>query len=105
MMKMVDGVLVEMTPEEVAAREAEESAWAQGAPARAAVVARIALDDSEQIDCKLDSGIVSLLNQTRAEWQAWAGGNFPSLTTAEKNRLGTLFWVVAIGVRRMIRNG
>lgn len=66
---------------------------------------RIATDESERGDCKLDAAIMTLVNQTRAEWQTWAGANFPSLSAAEKNRLGTLFWVVSIGVRRMVRNG
>jgi hypothetical protein len=40
---------------------------------------------------------------TRAQWVSWAGANFPTLTAAEKNKLGLLFWVVAVGVRHRVR--
>ena len=36
MKKLVDGVLVDMTPEEVAARQAEEAQWEAERPAREA---------------------------------------------------------------------
>lgn len=80
------------------------SAWVVNATRQVAAL-RDGADESERVECKLDAPILNLLNQTRAEWQAWAGSNFPSLTAPEKNRLGTLFWVVAIGVRRVMRNG
>jgi hypothetical protein len=64
---------------------------------------RLVQDETERTACKTDSSIINLVNQTRAEWVAWAGNNFPSLTNAEKTRLGILFWVVAIGVRQHIR--
>lgn len=80
---------------DVAASDAAEAANDQ----------RLAADESERSDCKLDAAIMNLVNQTKAEWIAWAGANFPSLTAAEKNKLGQLFWVVAIGVRQRVRNG
>lgn len=66
---------------------------------------RIATDELERLDCVIDAAILPLVNQTKAEWIAWAGTNFPSLTAPERTRLGILFWVVSIGVRRSIRNG
>lgn len=66
---------------------------------------RKATDETERAACALDQQILPLVNQTKAEWNTWAGANFPSLTAAERTRLGMLFWVVAVGVRRAIRNG
>ena len=37
MKKFVDGVIVDMTDEEIAARQAEEKEWADGAAARLAI--------------------------------------------------------------------
>lgn len=64
---------------------------------------RLAADETERLAAKVDNQILPLVNQTRAEWITWAGANFPSLTAAEKTRLGILFWVVSVGVRRSIR--
>lgn len=69
-----------------------------------AAAARVATDQQELAECKLDTTIISLINQTRAQWRTWAGNNFPSLTAAERTRLGDLFWVVAIGVRQRLRS-
>ena len=66
---------------------------------------RCLLDEQERQACKTDPTILSLIDQTRTEWVAWANTNFPSLTTAEQNKLGVLFWVVSIGVRKIVRNG
>lgn len=72
----------------------------------AAINSRIATDESERVSCKQDASIIALINQTKAEWISWVTANFPSITTAgERTRLGTLFWVVAIAVRRLVRNG
>lgn len=68
-----------------------------------AVVARRGLDETERTSCAVDAQVLPLINQTRAEWISWAGSNFPTLTGAEKTRLGILFWVVSVGVRRAIR--
>ena len=103
MKKIVNGVECDCTAAEIAQKEAEDAAWSAGVAARAAEAARIAVDETERAACKLDAQIVPLVNQTKAEWITWAGANFPSLTGAEKTRLGMLFWVVAVGVRRAIR--
>ena len=66
---------------------------------------RFAADETERQACKIDSAIMALVNQTKAEWLSCASNNFPSLTAAERTRLGNLFWVVAIGVRQRVRNG
>jgi hypothetical protein len=68
------------------------------------VVARLQQDAEERGACAIDAQILPLVNQTKAEWITWAGSNFPSLTAAERTRLGILFWVVSVGVRRAIRN-
>jgi hypothetical protein len=70
-----------------------------------AVQQRISTDEAERQACKIDAQVLPLVNQTKAEWITWAGTNFPTLTAAEKTRLGILFWVVSVGVRRSIRNG
>ena len=70
-----------------------------------AAAARIAADEQERAECKLDATIIGLVDQTRAQWRTWAGTNFPTLTAPERTRLGDLFWVVSIGVRQRLRNG
>lgn len=67
--------------------------------------ARIAADEVERQSCKIDAAVMPLVNMDKAAWISWATTNFPTLTAAEKNRLGQLFWVVSVGVRRSIRNG
>ena len=91
----------EATTEERAAAQGVVDAFDPTVPVPAEV--RVETDEAERTACKADSSIISLIDQTKAEWQAWAGSNFPTLTTAEKNKLGTLFWVVAISVRRQVR--
>ena len=91
----------EATTEERAAAQGVVDAFDPTAPVPAEI--RDAADETERAECKSDGSIIALVNQTKAEWQAWAGSNFPSLTAAEKNKLGTLFWVVAISVRRQVR--
>lgn len=66
---------------------------------------RLVTDEAERLACKVDVQVLPLVNQTKAEWITWAGANFPSLTAAERTRLGILFWVVSVGVRKFIRNG
>lgn len=65
---------------------------------------RLVQDEDERQACKIDAAIIPLVNQTKAEWLTWAGTNFPTLTAAERARLGNLFWVVSVGVRRSVRN-
>ena len=74
-------------------------------PEESAALQRDAVDEQERSECKLDGPIMSLVNQTRAQWRTWAGTNFPTLTAPERTRLGDLFWVVSIGVRQRVRNG
>jgi hypothetical protein len=64
---------------------------------------RLVADEGERTACRLDSAIMTLVNQTRAEWVSWARTNFPSLSQPEQTKLGNLFWVVAIGVRKHLR--
>ena len=101
--KCVNGVHVPMTPEEEAALLAEQAAWDACSVDREAIATRLAADAGDISSCKFDSQIMSLVNQTRDQWLTWASNNFPTLTAPEKTRLGNLFWVVAIGVRRAVR--
>lgn len=85
--------------------QAEVDAFLGVDSAGQARAARIASDENERQACKLDAAIMPLVNMDKAGWIAWAGTNFPTLTASERNRLGQLFWVVSIGVRRSVRNG
>jgi len=64
---------------------------------------RVVLDEQEREACKGDGPLLTLLNQTRAEWAAWAGANFPTLTVAERTRMGAICWMLAVAVRRLMR--
>jgi hypothetical protein len=64
---------------------------------------RIVADDAELNAGKLDGTILLLINQTRAEWLAWAGTSFPSLTNPERNRMGVICWILSLAVRNLIR--
>ncbi len=70
-----------------------------------AALARLGVDAAEVATLKADGTWIALINQTRAQWVTWAQSNLPSLTAAEQVRFGNLFWVVAIAVRRWVRNG
>lgn len=89
--KNVNGESISFSPEEEAARDAEEMVWANSQESRDACAARVATDLHELAACSNDSAVMGLVNQTRAEWVSWAGVNFPTLTAAEKTRLGVLF--------------
>ena len=64
---------------------------------------RVVADNAELNTGRLDVTILSLINQTRAEWLTWAGSNFPSLTIAERNRMGTICWILALSIRGQMR--
>jgi hypothetical protein len=68
-----------------------------------AVQQREVVDIAEREALKSDGPLMTLVNQTRAEWVSWARTNFPSLSQPEQTKLGNLFWVVAIGVRKHLR--
>lgn len=64
---------------------------------------RLIADSGDSDTCKADATIMTLINQTRAEWRTWAAANFPTLTAAERTKLGDLFWVTALGARQRLR--
>lgn len=107
--RLADGALIANQPLNRDWRKYQEWLAAGNTPAAADPLPvpspRIIQDEQERTDCKSDSVLMSLINQTRADWRTWAGANFPTLTAGERTRLGDLFWVVAVGVRRMVRNG
>ena len=65
---------------------------------------RIVLDNIELKECKDDGPILTLINQTRSEWLAWAQSNFPTLTKAEQTRVGIICWLLSISIRKYLRN-
>jgi hypothetical protein len=64
---------------------------------------RVVADEQEREVCKADGAILTLINQTRAEWATWAQANFPTLTVAERTRMGTICWLLAVAIRRLMR--
>ena len=64
---------------------------------------RLVLDAEERAAARVDSAILALVNATPAGLRQWAQSNFPSLTLAEQNRLGTILAILAIAVRPAIR--
>jgi hypothetical protein len=65
--------------------------------------ARVVADEGERETCKADGTMLTLINQTRAEWAAWAQSNFPTLTVAERTRMGVVCWLLAVAIRRLMR--
>jgi len=92
---------IELTPQE----EADVVALiAAGEAARNTPEAlRVVADEAEREVAKVDSAVLALVNQTRVEWTAWAQTNFPTLTVAERNRIGTICWLLAVAIRRLMR--
>jgi hypothetical protein len=69
-------------------------------------LARRTIDESERLSGKADSAVMALINQTKAEWITWVTTNLSfCVTPADRNRMGTLFWIVALAVRGLLRNG
>jgi hypothetical protein len=77
--------------------------WEQEYDARPEAV-RVVADEQEREACKADGTMLVLINQTRAEWASWAQANFPTLTVAERTRIGVMCWLLAVAVRRLMRN-
>lgn len=97
-------VRVPLSEAEEAEADARDAAFAQKKLDEQAGFQRSNVDDAEMIECCSDPSIIALLNLDRAGWVAWAKSNFQTLNVAEQTRIGTLFWVVAVGVRRTVRN-
>ena len=64
---------------------------------------RLVLDAEERAAARLDSAILNLADATPFQLRQWAQNNFPSLTLAEQNKLGTLLAILAVAVRPEIR--
>lgn len=64
---------------------------------------RVVADEAEREACKGDGTMLALVNQTRAEWATWAQANFPTLTVAERTRMGVICWMLAVAIRRLMR--
>lgn len=64
---------------------------------------RIVTDSAEVSAAKIDGTIITLINQSRADWQSWATANLPTLTAPERNRMGTILWVVSLAIRGQMR--
>lgn len=81
MKKIVNGIEVSCTPEEVAARQAEEQAWADGAAARQAEADRLATDATEQTAVKASSQVQAFLNFTPTQLDNWIDTNIGAAAT------------------------
>lgn len=64
---------------------------------------RLVLDESERAAAKLDAAIMALVNSTPAQLMSFARNNFPTLTLAEQNRIGTILNILAVAVRPVVR--
>lgn len=79
------------------------SAWVIN-PTLQAIYNRFVADEGEQLDGKNDAAILALLDQTKAQWISWVTTNLTFIALpAERNRIGTLFWVVAMCARKILR--
>ena len=102
--KEIDGVLVIVEFPGGIPTQANQDQWSAEFDAWMAIQsARVVTDETEQNVCKIDATILALINQTRAEWATWAGANFPTLTVAERNRMGVICWMLAVAIRRVMR--
>jgi hypothetical protein len=77
--KLVNGVPVEMSAQEVADRDAEEAAAAAAAPGLAAEAARKAAIDAA---IAADARVQAWLNMTVAQQNTWWANNVTNLTQA-----------------------
>lgn len=64
---------------------------------------RLVIDDSERDAAKTDAAILALVNSTPSQLMTFANNNFPSLTTAERNKIGIILNILAVAVRPAIR--
>lgn len=65
--------------------------------------ARIAADQQEAGETRVDAAVLALLDMTTAQRLQWARNNFPTLTLAEQNRIGMLMTMVAVSMRPQVR--
>lgn len=93
--------VVYLTDEEIA--EAQANAAMEEAARNTPAALRVADDEEERETCKADGTMLTLINQTRAEWGEWAQTNFPTLTVAERTRMGVICWLLAVAIRRLMR--
>ena len=64
---------------------------------------RVVEDEAQREACKADGAVATLINMDKAECLAWAGANLPSLTPAERQRMGLLIWMQSVALRRLMR--
>lgn len=70
-----------------------------------AIFQRLQLDGVERSTAKLDATIITLVNQDKAAWIAWVTANLSfCVAAADRNRMGTIFWVLSIALRGLLRN-
>ena len=90
---LLDWIDLGNTPEPADVPSAEEIAAA----------ARIALDEQERQQAKLDTAILALINATPVQLVTYARANFPSLTLAEQNKIGVILNILAVATRGELR--
>lgn len=64
---------------------------------------RLVLDQEERLQAKLDAAVMALVNVTPAQLVTYARNNFPTLTLAEQNRMGTILFALAVAARPRVR--
>lgn len=64
---------------------------------------RLVLDQEELLQAKLDAAVMALVDATPAQLITYARNNFPSLSLAEQNRMGTILHILAVAVRPHVR--
>lgn len=80
------------------------NAWVLDA-ALDAIFQRLQVDNAERTTAKLDATITALINQDKAAWIAWVTANLSfCVAAADRNRMGTIFWVLSIALRGLLRN-
>lgn len=77
-------------------------AWVEDA-AKKTIFDRLATDEEERQQARIDNAILTLINATPAGRITWARNNFPSLTLEEQNRIGMILNILAVAVRPQVR--
>lgn len=71
--------------------------------AEAQLLQRRLTDDQELADARLNNAVIALIDSTPAQLLTWASNNFPTLTPAERARIGMIMNMIAVSMRPQIR--
>lgn len=64
---------------------------------------RLSTDAAERQQAQLDAALLALVNATPAQLMTYANNNFPTLTAAERNKMGVILNILAVAVRPQVR--